>query len=935
VGASARVGARLAAMVAIMLGGAVLAEAANDEAGVAALRALAARVRQAQAVGAALPISALASGGGFANAYGGPKADSGTFIGQAGTNYVFEGTTDSFGLGTFNPWLTELDGNGNLILQEVWGTAQTELGGVLPTPDGGYFVSLTSETAPFQLIKLNSSFASVWQKQYGSGGEGLDAAVILQDNSFLIEGSTTQISGSTVTFVNTLIKTDSSGNIVWQKEFSSSNPITTPFGPLADGSFISVGTIASGSPPTNADILVVKLDSSGNITWQKSYGGPAEDFAVMALPASGGYLIPGATTSFGAGQTDVWLLQLDGSGNLVKQETIGGAGNDLAIFIQAVTGGYLFSGSTSSSRAGGTDGWLVFLDSNLNVTSSKTYGGSGNETLSAIPDSAGGFLLVGSTTSFGGGGTNSWIIKTDASGTPIWQNAYGGTGIESLFPTRLSSGGLMLSGSTTSWGAGNTDMFAALLDSNGQLAGCPFIHPTSVTPENFSPTVTTTNVTPVTTTITETNGTLTASTTSQSPITTDATVTDICATSSGLTATASANTTSGPPPYSVNFTGSASGGTPPYTYDWNFGDGSAQSSQQNPTHVYTSTGSFTVIFKVTDATSATATDSHLVINVTSGTCTLTCQASVPSTGTVGVAVGFTSSASASNCGGSVSYLWTFGDGGTSTAQNPSHTYSAGNTYSWTLVVTSGTGYCTKSGTITISSSAAQQTWVVVGSHSSGLNNSQYRSDLGLLNTGASSSSVQIEGFIGGSTYTKNVVVAAGEQVILTDVVGQLGASGSGAIEVLSNHPLKVTARTYNQVSSTASCYPNGTQGQDYLAATTSQGLSAGQSAWLGQLTEDASYRTNIGLTNTSSGNVSVTVYLYDATGNSLGSYQVSLGPGGFQQVTQPFKNKATPSQTTMAAGYAKIVVNSGSGVLAYASVLDNITNDPTTINPVQ
>jgi len=226
-------------------------------------------------------------------------------------------------------------------------------------------------------------------------------------------------------------------------------------------------------------------------------------------------------------------------------------------------------------------------------------------------------------------------------------------------------------------------------------------------------------------------------------------------------------------------------------------------------------------------------------------------------------------------------------------------------------------------------------WIPVGSHSSGLNNSQYRSDLGLLNTGASSASVQIEGFIGGSTYTKNVVVAAGEQLILTDVVGQLGASGSGAIEVLSNHPLKVTARTYNQVASTASCYPNGTQGQDYLAATTSQGLSAGQSAWLGQLTENASYRTNIGLTNTSSGNVSVTVYLYDATGNSLGSYQVSLGPGGFQQVTQPFKNKATPSQTAMAAGYAKIVVNSGSGVLAYASVLDNITNDPTTINPVQ
>jgi hypothetical protein len=177
------------------------------------------------------------------------------------------------------------------------------------------------------------------------------------------------------------------------------------------------------------------------------------------------------------------------------------------------------------------------------------------------------------------------------------------------------------------------------------------------------------------------------------------------------------------------------------------------------------------------------------------------------------------------------------------------------------------------------------------------------------------------------------VVAAGAQVILTDVVGQLGGSGSGAIEVISDNPLKVTARTYNQVSPTAACYANGTQGQDYLAATTSQGLSAGQSAWLGGLTENAAYRTNIGVTNTGAGNATVTVYLYDAAGNLLTSYQVTLTPGQFQQVTQPFKNKA--GQTAMAAGYAKITVNTGSGILASASLLSNITNDPTTINAVQ
>jgi PKD repeat protein len=911
----------------VMLGMAALASAADSGDRVGAMRALAARIDRAQAAEAVVAPSVLASGGGFARAYGGAKADFGYFMAQVGNDYVLYGTTQSFGLGMFNPWLTELDGNGNLVFQQVWGTAQTETGTINPTPDGGFFVSLVSQPTPgqtvVQLVKLNSSLTSVWQKQYGTGSEGLKSAVVLKDNSFLIEGSTVQISGSTITYVGTLIKTDSSGNILWQKQSSSSQPVTLYFGQLSDGSYIGVGTTSAASNPADTDILVVKLDSSGNVTWQKSYGPSAGSYAYSALPISGGYLIAGSTTAFGAGKSDVWLIQIDTSGNVVKQETIGGAGDDVAV-LQAVTGGYLLSGYTDSSGAGSSDGWMAFLDSNLNVTSSKTYGGSGADEVFALPDSTGGFLLMGTTSSFGGGGKNAWVIKTDASGNPVWQNAYGGTGIESGEIARLSGGGLMLSGSTTSWGAGG-DMLAALLDANGQLNGCELVHPTSVTPENFSPTVTATNVTPVTTTIAETNATITASTISLSPITTTATVTDICGTTSALTATASANATSGTPPLSVTFTGSAAGGTSPYSFDWNFGDGSAHSSQQNPAHSYTSDGSYNVVLKVTDATATTATDSHLSITVSAATCTLTCQASVPTTGTVDVAVSFTSSATASNCGGTINYLWSFGDGQTSTAQNPTHTYAQDQTYAWTLVVTSGTGSCNKNGSITISSSAAQQIWIPVGSHGSGLNNSQYRSDLGLLNTGTVSADVQIKGYIGGSLFTKNVVVAVGAQSILTDIVQQLGASGSGAIEMISDQPLKVTTRTYDQSST-------GTYGQDYLAATTSQGLSAGQSAWLGELTEDAAYRTNIGVTNTGSGNASVTVSLYNATGHLLASYQVSLSAGQWQQVTQPFKNKA--AQTAMAAGYAKIAVNSGSGVLAYASLIDNATNDPTTVNPL-
>jgi hypothetical protein len=220
-------------------------------------------------------------------------------------------------------------------------------------------------------------------------------------------------------------------------------------------------------------------------------------------------------------------------------------------------------------------------------------------------------------------------------------------------------------------------------------------------------------------------------------------------------------------------------------------------------------------------------------------------------------------------------------------------------------------------------------WVPVAAHNPGLKQSQWRSDLGLLNTGSVAANVQIKFFGSGGVVTNTTYVPAGTQSILTDVVGQLSASGQGALQIFSDQPLKVTSRTYNQVASAESCYPNGTQGQDYPAVVAGDGLAAAQSAYLAGLTENASYRCNIGLVNVGPGAATVLVELYNGAGTKLTSYTVSLAAGQWAQDIQPFKNRA--GQTAMDRGYAKVTVQSGSGVFAFASVVDNLTNDPTTV----
>jgi PKD repeat protein len=175
--------------------------------------------------------------------------------------------------------------------------------------------------------------------------------------------------------------------------------------------------------------------------------------------------------------------------------------------------------------------------------------------------------------------------------------------------------------------------------------------------------------------------------------------------STPLTASAGATPTTGNAPLTVSFTGSASGGTAPYTYRWNFGDGST-STTQNPSHTYNSAGTYTATLTVTDSSSpaktATATATVTVSSV--GNPLAATASGNPTSGQIPLTVAFTGTAA----GGTppYSYSWNFGDGSaTSTAQNPSHTYNNAGTYTATLTVTDSSSPAkTASSSITVTAS---------------------------------------------------------------------------------------------------------------------------------------------------------------------------------------------------------------------------------------
>ena len=147
--------------------------------------------------------------------------------------------------------------------------------------------------------------------------------------------------------------------------------------------------------------------------WNKTYGGTSYDWAYALVQTSdGGYALAGRTASFGAGGDDFWLVKTDSAGNMQWNKTYGGTNDDMAFaLVQTSDGGYALAGYTTSFGAGGLDFWLVKTDSAGNMQWNKTYGGTNNDMAFAlVQTSDGGYALAGYTASLASG-LDFWLVK--------------------------------------------------------------------------------------------------------------------------------------------------------------------------------------------------------------------------------------------------------------------------------------------------------------------------------------------------------------------------------------------------------------------------------------------------------------------------------------------------------------------------------------------
>jgi hypothetical protein len=360
--------------------------------------------------------------------FGGSETDYANSVQQTTDGgYIITGNTKSFGNGEYDVWLIKTDSNGDSLWTHTFGGGSDESGhSVQQTTDGGYII--TGNTDSF-----GNGDWDVW-----------------------------------------LIKTDANGDSLWTKTFGGSDyDYGESVEQTTDGGYIITGYTKVGD--WNDDVYIIKTNSNGDSLWTKIFGGSSNDRSYSVQQTTdGGYIIGGFTYSYGNGGSDFWLIKTDSNGNEEWNQTFGGSSNDDGNSVQQTTdGGYIITGRTKLDGSVPSDVWLIKTDSQGDSVWTKTFGGSSSDNGYSVQQTTdGGYIIGGFTYSYGNGGSDVWLIKIDSQGQEEWNQTFGGSsGDGGDYVKQTEDGGYIIAGYTSSLGNGGLDVWLIKTDSLGYVGG--------------------------------------------------------------------------------------------------------------------------------------------------------------------------------------------------------------------------------------------------------------------------------------------------------------------------------------------------------------------------------------------------------------------------------------------------------------------------------
>ncbi len=375
----------------------------------------------------------------------------------------------------------------------------------------------------------------------------------------------------------------------------------------------------------------------------------------------------------------------------------------------------------------------------------------------------------------------------------------------------------------------------------------------------------------------------------------------------------------------VNFVDESTGGVT--SWRWVFGDGQTANGQ-NPSKSYSTASTYTVTLTVfRNAESATVTKTITVNNPAPVTPPVVADFDFsPARPTVGSSVSFTDRST----GDPTQWSWSFGDGRTSTSRNPAITFASPGTYTVSLTASNGANSGTISKQVSVTANTPHRSLVSVTTQTNGVGGTAWRTELSVFNAGTQGANVTLL-FIpgaGGTAISRDIFLSPNQSVTyantLLELFGVPNGAGAVAIEATSastSAQLRVSSRTYTNGS-------RGTYGQAVPDV-----VSLDKTLYITGMQSNARFRTNVGLVNRGASDMATTLTLYSPNGTILGTANVTVPAHNFQQapLASFFPDIADRSYDVLSM---RLVAASADSISAYASVIDNDTQDPIYVQAV-
>ena len=360
-------------------------------------------------------------------------------------------------------WVLKLDIDGNIEWQKTYGGSGDDVGrAIIQTNDGGYAITGPSKSSDGDgstnegqhdhwILKLDAQGSIQWEKSYGFAGHDHSQSIMqTNDGGYFIGGyldvdASGGLGNETITTKHGVgefwaQKLDSNGDLQWRRYFGgSNNDRIYKVLQAHDGNIMLVGSSESEDFDINNsngsyDFWILKIDTKGEMLWEKSFGGSGIDNAYAATTTNdGNYIIVGSAISndgdisASKGNSDVWAIKIDDNGNLLWEKSFGGSGFDAAFAISKNTIGfdsYVIAGNSKSSDAdttmnnGENDYWVLKIDGSGNLLFEKSLGGSALDFANGVVETSDQkIVVVGETESTdkdiisNHGKKDIWIVK--------------------------------------------------------------------------------------------------------------------------------------------------------------------------------------------------------------------------------------------------------------------------------------------------------------------------------------------------------------------------------------------------------------------------------------------------------------------------------------------------------------------------------------------